>query len=265
MFKHRLTRKRKLSRKQSRSLIMMMTLYGDNQLNTSRRLPLASEDEVVTLFESEGYPFDELVDECRDPDATIPMVENMLQVGTMLLVSDEETEQVITSNYEAAFDIAISHLERAVSDGSVAEIESAIVRGIGSIEAFIGYLTEQWNDANPGKELHDSKKSKVSFEDKIDTWLPVITGSKLNKGTKHWNDFKRLRDVRDNLTVHPKKHSHTVKYAKLAELINAFRTGIVGILVDLHLLSHHWIPAAVVRAYHVSEVDVVSIDTKEAS
>jgi hypothetical protein len=176
------------------------------------------------------------------------------------MIGDEKTETIITSNYEAAYEAAERHLLRAVADASFLEFESAVVRGLASIEAFLNYRAGIWNERNPDNMLIDSKERKVSFDAKIDEWIPIMTGEKLNKSDNHWNSFKRLRGIRDNLTIHSKATSHTVTYAELADLINAFRTGIAGILIDLHILCRNWVPADVVRGYYAPEAQVVKID-----
>ena len=260
LFKHRLQRKSKLSRKQAYNLVMTMAMYSDYDANVSRGIPFSTEDEVREYFKAGGYDFDKVVEECRNPQISIPLVENLVG-STWLMIGDDKTETIVTSNYEGAYETAEDHLERAIKATSFSELESAIVRGIASIEAFINYRAGVWNERNPENQLVDSKQNKVSFDDKIDKWIPIMSGGgKLHKGDDHWRSFKRLLGIRDNLTIHSKSTSHTVTHSELADLINAFRSGIAGILIDLHVLCRTWVPASMIRGYYAPEVQVVKND-----
>ena len=83
-------------------------------------------------------------------------------------------------------------------------------------------------------------------------------GNKLDK-SRNWEHFKRLRGIRDNLTIHPKQPRHSVKYTELADLINTFGMGVAGILIDLHIVCRNWIPPHIIRGYYAPEVQVVSV------
>jgi hypothetical protein len=256
-FTHRLHRKAKLSRKQSEEMIITMTRFGDHVANLLQGFPISTDEEVTEWFEKNGYNYGQIIEECRNPQISIPLVENLVG-GTFIMSGREESEQIITSTYQDAYEVATRHLEGAIENASFSEIESAIVRGIASIEAFINTMASKWNERNPNSRLEDSRDNKVSLDDKIDIWIPRLSGGQaFNKGDKHWQDFKRLRGIRDNLTVHAKQTGHIVKYSEMAELINAFRTGIAGVLIRLHILCRNWIPSEVIRGYYTPEVEVV--------
>lgn len=148
---HHLKWKEKRSLKQAREMVMMMAMYSSNSVTTQRKMPLASEEEVLQLFKANGYDFDQVLEECRERDSAVPLVENLL--GSVCYMSGNEgVEAIITSNYQASFEAAVDHLDRAVSNWTFGDIESAIVRGIGSVESFILYQTGLWNELNPGRQ-----------------------------------------------------------------------------------------------------------------
>jgi hypothetical protein len=253
---HHLKWKEKRSRKQAREMVMMMAMYSDNLINTQRKVPLASEEEVLGLFKANGYDFDQVVEECRERESAVPLVENIL--GSVWYMSgDEGVEAVITSNYQASFEAAVDHLDRAVSNWTFGDIESAIVRGISSVESFILYQTELWNELNQDDKLVDNRDNKVPMDDKFDLWVPKMTGHQIDKGTRNWQDFRRLRGIRDNLTVHPKSQHHSVTFQEMADLINVFRTGVAGFLIDLHLVFRNFIPGHIISARYATDVEVV--------
>ncbi|MCI0489665.1 MAG: hypothetical protein L0229_24010 [Blastocatellia bacterium] len=253
---HRLEWKKKRSRNQAREMVLVMAMYGHNQINLNRDTPLSSEDEVIRLFEQNGFNFDRVVEESRLHDSAVPFVENL--VGSIWYMSGEQgVETIVTSNYEGSFETAIDHLMQAVTNQSFGDVESAIVRGISSIEAFIAYHVRRWNEAHPDDQLIDSRDKKVSFDTKIDEWIPKMTGLRLNKGGEVWSAFKRLRAIRDNLTVHPKSERHSVTFHEMAELINLFRIGIADFLIELHFAFRHFIPCKIIAAAYETDVVVV--------
>lgn len=111
-------------------------------------------------------------------------------------------------------------------------------------------------------KLVDNRDNKVPMDDKFDIWIPKMTGQQINKGTRNWQDFKRLRGIRDNLTVHPKSQHHSVTFQEMADLINIFRTGVAGLLIDLHLVFRHFIPSHVISARYVTDVEVVKASSE---
>lgn len=50
--------------------------------------------------------------------------------------------------------------------------------------------------------LIDNKQNKVSFENKIDDWIPIITGKKFDKSDKEWESFLKLKKFRDDYDQH---------------------------------------------------------------
>jgi hypothetical protein len=218
----------------------------------------ATDDDIKRMYQRLSYDFDHIVEEARDPSRPVMSTENMLG-STWQMTNDENTETIITSSYEHAFSTAVDHLDRAVSDASFSALQSAVVHGIASIEAFVNYRAGVWNEANPATQLIDSKQQKVSFDDKIDEWIPLMTGGvKLDKGNEHWQEFKRLQALRDNATIHIKDQRLTVSHAELAELINAFSSGIAGLQFDLHILCKNIVPSAIIRARYAPPCEVVS-------
>lgn len=253
---HQLKWKEKRSRAQAREMVIMMAMYSNNLVNTQREVPLASEDEVVRIFTAKGYGFDQVVEECCERDSAVPLFENIL--GSVWYMSgDEGVETIITSNYQASFEVAVDHLDHAVSNWTFGEIESAIVRGISSVESFLLYQSELWNELKQDDKLVDNRDNKVPMDDKFDIWVPKMTGRKIDKGTRNWQDFKRLRGIRDNLTVHPKSQHHSVTFQEMADLINIFRTGVAGFLIDLHFVFRHFIPSHIISARYATDVEVV--------
>jgi hypothetical protein len=171
--------------------------------------------------------------------------------------------KLVLYDYWATFDTAVKALRRAVCEASYPELRSAIVQGIASIEGYMNYLAEIWNKRNPEDQLLDSRQEKVSFDDKIDDWIPRMTGGKrLYKGDQPWSHFRILRQIRDDEAIHPKTSSHSVSFAEVAKKANLFRTGIAESLIRLHVLFNERVPRVIIRAAYAPDVEVVTVNPR---
>ncbi len=270
MQEYRLRRKDRISRKGAKDMIVAMARFG----NHYHRARFETEADVKRFLARDKYEFDDLVEKCRNWPEAVPAVENLIgstfsvSAGATVSRVDAEGNEDLTvvgpgtitmAGYWGIFEHAAKDLERAVENASNAELYSAITGGIAAIEGYLNHRAEEWNKRNPSDPLEDSFHSKISFEDKIDVWLPKMTvGRKLDKSTKNWADFKMLRSIRDNLAIHPKSSGYSTSYTELADRINRFRTGIAGLLVDLHKVFGQRIPATIIRGSFAPDVEVVS-------
>ena len=116
-----------------------------------------------------------------------------------------------------------------------------------------------YNAVHPDDQLVDSRRHKVSFDTKIDEWIPKMSGGrKLDRGGRRWADFRALREFRDQAAIHLKGGGVGIEYAELCRLLNMFRSGIAGLLVDLHLHFSERIPCIIVRYAYLGEIELVS-------
>lgn len=223
----------KRNRKQARDLIMAMARHGNHycgDLSTQHRL-----DTFLGQYECS---FNDLIEECRDKEDSVPYLENRLPVGgwvasagggVVVSWTDSEGNEVTRFEDEpgtfsmatggAFFEKTADDFERALGKMSYVEFLSCLANGVASIEAYIFEKTYQYNPRNPGNELIDSKKTKVSFDNKVDKWVPLIAGSKLNKGGKEWAHYQRLKQVRDTQHAHSKNPSLSITYRELCKLM----------------------------------------------
>jgi hypothetical protein len=269
-----LTPRRKISSAQARKLIYAFAKHGNHVYSNDFR----SNADVERAFARNGVDFARLVDRIRDFNNNVPFFENL--IGSTMRTDSEGTRisridnvtgaedmvvegpgQLVLYGYWATFETFAESLKRAIENKSYSEMQSAIVNGIASIEAYISYRAERWNAENPGKPLVDSVSSKVSFDDKIDKWIPVMTGGrKLDKSGLEWRDYKVLRAIRDDVTIHPKKSGHAASLADLAKLAYQYKTGIAGILMALHKLFGDQVPRVIIRAAFAPEVELVKVE-----
>jgi len=260
-----------MSRKASHDLIQMIAKWGNHNFR------FRTDAEVKKFFRSRGHDYGLLVENCRDLPERVLFLENI--IGPTLAISNglkvsrvdlrtgkEDLEVqgpgiISISTYWASYETATRHLKQAIKELSYAELQSAIADGIASIEGYINYRAQEWNKGNPDDLLLDSKKQKVTFDDKIDCWILKMTGGKkLDKSVRNWPDFKILQHIRDNIKIHPKDSGYSISHQELADLINRFRYGISGLLIQLHQLSQERIPSIIIRSYFAPDIEVKEVE-----
>lgn len=254
-------------------MILMMAKHGNHGV----RYKFVSDADVKRFFQAGGMYWDELVQHCRNPNELIPIVENIVRStwkvsggGKAAIVTGAATEEekeiasvrgpgeLTSSTYLQLFENAVDSLQRCMGSASFGDFQSCVSNGIASIDSYIAYRAWLYNSGNPAEPLIDSKENKVSQDTKIDEWIPKMSGGKkLDKSGVNWNHFKRLRAVRDNLAMHVKQPALGISSQDLCELLNLFRSGIAGLLVDLHLLFSERIPCNIIRNTYLPDILLV--------
>lgn len=272
MLEHRLQLRPKISRKSSHEMILMFAKYGHNERNVFK-----SDADVKRYMEHQGLDFEKLVDLCRDFKENVPYFENLvgstwsISAGGKAAVVDKVSGEekcvvegpgtIALSTYWAHAETAYKARTDAVEASSFTVLQTAIISGIASIEAYMNYRAELWNKSNPKEMLVDSFKNKVSFDEKIDGWIPKMTGgTKLDKGTRNWMDFQELMKIRNNVSIHPKVSGMGTSFAELAKNANVLRTGIAGLLIQFHILFKERIPSVIIRLFFAPEAEVVEFN-----
>jgi hypothetical protein len=252
-------------------MILLFAKHGNHTYSFNFR----SDADVKRLFRRRGVDWSALVERCRDPTQHVPFFENLMG-STMVAEEGLTVSRVCWATgkrdlevkgpaaftlygYWSTFETAVKARDRAVNETSFGDFHSAVVQGIASIEGYLNYRAERWNTLNPGAQLIDSRQTKISLDEKIDVWIPTMaSGGKLDKSRVEWQHFKILRTIRDDRVVHPKVAGQSTSFQTLAEGINMFRTGIAGLLIQLHLLHRERIPAIVIRAAYAPDVELVT-------
>lgn len=254
------------NRKETRDMILAMAQHSNHY-----RSDLSTMQQLEGYLAQYGWTLKDLVEECRDKEDSVPFLENLIPSGWTIYAGggtvtytdsegnevarfegEEESGTLATATDWAFFEKAADDVERALDKMSYVEFLSGVANGVASVEAYIFQKAYQYNVRNPGNELEDSKQKKVSFEDKIDKWIPIMTGgTKLTKGGKNWAHFLRLKQVRDTQHAHTKTPTLNITFRELCKQLNLFRTGIAGLLLDLHALFGDTVPSIVVKyAFH---------------
>ncbi len=266
----------KRTRRATHDMILIMAKYG----NHGYRQGFVSDADVKRFFQANGYYWDDLIQTCRKLKEIVPIVENL--IGSTWRVSpgaraaivtgaatDNEKEiasvegpgTLTTSNYLRLFENAVDNFHRCMESVSFSDFQSCVSNGIASIDAYVGHRVCLYNSGNPSEPLIDSKESKVSQDTKIGEWIPKMSGGKsLDKSRANWQNFKRLRAIRDELAIHLKQPALGISHEQLGELLNVFRSGIAGLLCDLHLVFDERIPSQIIRYAYLPDIKLAEAE-----
>jgi hypothetical protein len=259
-------------------MIMAMAKYGNHYIKGRYGHPFKTDADVKRFFDEEGWDYRDVVEKCRDKDENVPFLENLIGSGytidstggTVSYIDKAGEETVIGEDegpgrfnypsYAGLFEQATEDFKRCLDSAHYGHFLSCVSNGVASVEAYLNQEVKVYNKRNPGKELIDNKHNKVSFDDKIDQWIPVMTGGKkLDKGNQRWEHFKRLRSIRDGNQAHVKVPVLGANYRQLGELLNLFRSGVAGMLLDLHILfNDRATPAIIIRYAHLPDVEYLT-------
>jgi hypothetical protein len=267
----------RLTRRQSREMIVTFAMLG----NHNKQVYFRSEAEVEAGFEYNGIDFSELVDSCRDPNESVPFFENLLPAGwsaspgASITVTDSVTGKVraelgpsggtfFPDMYAATFEQAHADWLASIELVSPIKFLAAATAGVAAIESYLMHRTRIWNELNPADPLLDSHTKKVSFDDKLDDWIPKMTGgARLQKSDVVWADFRVLRSIRDDGWVHQKQSALAMELNDLVTQLNRFRNGIAMFLIRLHQLFRERIPRLIIRAAYSPDVRAIGIDNDD--
>lgn len=265
----------KRTRRATHDMILMMAKHG----NHNCRQRFGSDADVKRFFQSNGSYWDDLVERCRKPTEIVPIVENL--IGSTWVVprgraavvtgaaTEEETEitslegpgTLTTSSYLQLFENAVDNFHRCMERASFGDFQSCISNGIASIDAYIAHRVFLYNSTHPSEPLIDSRENKVSQDTKFDEWVPKMSGGKsLDKSKSYWQNFKRLRAVRDELAIHLKQPALSMSYQQLGELLNLFRSGIAELLFALHQKFNERVPCKIIRYNYLPDIKLVEIE-----
>lgn len=172
--------------------------------------------------------------------------------STLLGAVQDASGGVITlRTYHAKFRAACELLISAPTSSDVFEVLlSAISKALPSIDSLIIDLAMEWNCSHTERAPIDIAERQLNTEEHIDQWIPVITGARFDKSTRHWQAYKMLLVQRHEWDQHPKQTGSAKSFRELAELGNLFFPGIAGVLFDLHLIADRKVPVDIIRFKH---------------
>jgi hypothetical protein len=257
------------TRRAAHDMIMTMAQHGNHDYT------FTSDADVKRFFAAGGYDYDELVRASRKWNSAVPLVENVVPgtwtvtAGATVAVIDSRTGQEITKvegprtytpyHYWARFEDAVRDFRQFLEGASVGAFGGSVSSGLASMEAYLAHRAWIHNSEHPHDQLADSEDHPLRFDDKIDQWIPRMCGGRrLHKGGRNWADSRALRAFRNEVVIHPKGSAISMPHRELCRLANMFRSGIAGLLMDLHLQFGERIPCVIVRYAYLGDIELVS-------
>jgi hypothetical protein len=159
---------------------------------------------------------------------------------------------VALKEYLEVFEHAVEELYQCVDSIKYRTFMSCISNGIASLKAYINHTASGY-----GPNFVDSKQNKTSFDNKVKDWIPKITGHTLDISGDNWRHFNALREIRDKYQAHPKSGRYRVLHSEFCRQLNLFRTGIAGLLLDLHIVFGDLAPPTIVHGYYLPDIQYV--------
>ena len=275
----KLQRKKMIARRAAHELILTMAKHGNHSLDIEYRISFVTDADVKRFLSAQDMDFQDVVQKCREFKKSVPFFENLIGStwhvlgGAKVTRVDANTDKkdlevkgpgtITMLIYWTQYEEAENALDQAIENSSFIKFHSALVLGIACIESYIRYRTQKWNKTHSNDLIQDSKNQKLTFDDKIDLWIPKMTGGKrLDKSIINWSNFKNLRKIRDDNVIHSKSSGYSISNQKLAEYINKFKTGIARLLVQLHMLFNEKIPSRIIRGTYAPDVEIVEKDVE---
>jgi hypothetical protein len=269
-----------LSAREARELIFYFIRWGEHRYDYLRSLP---DSTVEVDLQQREYDFKGQVSELQNnPHRAIKWFENLLVGGTWeievspgakvthsLLVDGAEVSKneviehaVLRQAYTSDFLFACNARDEAIRTRSFDSFYTAISKGFSSIEAYFSLRVHVHNAkcADPTKILSEKRKNGgfVSLDEKIKKWLPAMTGVTVDVvKSPAWEDYKFLRNLRNDVAIHPKPGAGFSTIDELADGLNRFSYGIGALLFLVHQAFGEPMQSSIIRAMRYPTVRVV--------
>lgn len=269
-----------LSAKEAKELIFYFIRWGEHSQNHLRRLP---DELILTNLRELGYDFNQQVaDLQKNPHKTIAKFENLINGGTWefeaspnlkvtqrfmidgVEISKKEINEhaVFREAHTSDFLAACNARDDAIRLRSFDSFYTAISKGFSSIEAYFTLRTYVYNAKceDLSKKLNEkrTKGGFFSLDEKLKDWLPIMTGSSIDiTSSPGWDDYKFLRNLRNDVVIHPKPGSGLTTIEELADGLNRFRYGIGSLMFLLHQAFGEPIQSVIIRSMRYPTVRVI--------
>lgn len=262
----------KISPNESRKMIVEMAKYGNHYNDLKNQIKTVKD--IKLHYKQNGKNFKKVITHCRTFENPIPIYENLIGAqwttkGITVSKEDHITgeDKVIISgdgiynesDYWANFELSKEDFEQAITTIRFERLLASFGAGIAAIEAFLNsqYILRT-------KCPTDDKKIKCNIDVKFDEWIPMLTGTKFDKSGIEWRDYKIVTDHRNEFLQHRKSIATGIRFEELEKLFNKYRTGICGVLFQLHVLFEVRCPCAIIRLSHCPNIKYVQDSTPVA-
>lgn len=252
----------RISERSAHKMIVEMALHG-NHYNDIHG-DLRNVGNIKEHLRQNNYSLKSLTIKIQTYSNRIPIYENLIGAqwktkgvtisrpnhitGEMMPVSSGDGTYN-ESDYWASFELSLEDFEAAIKSGSPERFLSAVNSGIASIEAF---LNQQYMIRCKIREDHSDLKKDLEF--KIKSWPELIVGTRFDLSGREWNEFVRLKKLRDDSFQHRKSISSGLSDKELLQLLNTYKLAVPKLLFNLHIHTNQRCPSAIIRASYYPEI-----------
>lgn len=272
-----------LSARDARQLVFYFIRWGEHHQDYLRSLP----DHVIEAeLAQRGYNLSRQIRELQtNPHAAVSWFENLFSGGTWdIQVSggakvthsfvvdgvevtkrDVGDHAVLRQAHTADFLAACIARDDAIDKHSFDSFYTAISKGFSSIEAYVTLRVAVHNRkcTDPSQRLEEKRPQGgfVSLDEKIRDWLPIMCGVNVDiSKSRGWGDYKYLRNLRNDVVIHPKPEAGLATLDELADGINRFRYGVGALMFLLHQSFKEPIQSSIIRAMRYPTARVIQTD-----
>lgn len=180
--------------------------------------------------------------------------------GVEIWKIDSDGDSSTPISYDEHFLSACKSRDQTIKEVCFDSFNTALGKVFASIEGFLALRAFIHNaKCAPEKNVSDKRENGrgfLSFDDKLRVWVPAMTGHSLDLSGKGFAAFRDLRQLRDDVVVHPKPGAGLTTATQLADALNKFKRGPAELLFMLHVWFGLHVPATVIRATFFPEVRV---------
>lgn len=263
--RHGIRRREKISSNAAREMILLIAKKGKHSLYGR----LVTDEDVIHFSERlYNKPFSKLVEELREYSSPIPFPFSVFELVSMHVnaskaalidmatgeeIVDLKYGEICKSVYINSFYESLGDFEESIQKPSYMKFRDALVDGVESIEAYFIHRVEIFN-RSCNIEDRITLTGRINWEDRLDKWIPIMTGKVLNKCSRNYNHFIELKKIRNEL--HPTTSISSIDYNKYVKMLNRYKSGIAGFLVDLHLLFNEPIPFLIIKTMFYPKIEI---------
>lgn len=268
-----------LSEHFARNLVFTFIRHGEHDKDHLRNLP---DEDMSKILTSEGYDLEKEISSRRsDPHKAVTYFENLLDgtpweitvpegmtVNISTVINGETFfEKTIVEHgfvrqaFKADFLSACEARDRSIERSSFDDFYTALSKGFSSVEAYLNFKLEVHNRFAPEAEKLSEKRKKggfLSLEEKLLDLFPKMTGNQFSDQDIGWKDLMYLKDLRNNVVIHPKPGAGLTTLEELADGLNKFRSGLAGLMFMLHRGFGDRMQSSLIRANWYPTVGVSS-------
>ncbi|WP_261904491.1 hypothetical protein [Vibrio fortis] len=166
---------------------------------------------------------------------------------------------LVASDYQDKFNSSVTNLLNTVQKPELDSLHTAIIKLFASFDSYFNYKSQQFNQGKaPGDQLKDTGSNIVGLEDKIKTWIPLLSdGSSINTRGKEYASLLALKAIRNDEAIHSKQATPTISLNDFLTAVNQI-LDVYTLFYEIHKIIDKRAPQQIIRASFIPDVILTS-------